>query len=805
MKLLVYISLLSVCLSANAQVAEGFYPIKNGKPANVQIAVSEDAGVMCAVNALCADIEMVCGSKPQLIENNDPTVGNIQIGLTTSPLIASLVKSGQLDISQLKNKREMYLMVSTASGLIIVGSDKRGTIYGIYELSRRLGVSPWTWWADVPVAHRTDISIPAGVFTDGEPSVVYRGIFLNDEAPALSGWAQEKFGGFNHKFYAKVFELILRLRGNFMWPAMWGNAFYADDVENGRLANEMGIVIGTSHHEPLGRAHAEWAQIGKGEWNYATNETVLNDFWRGGMQRQKDYETVVTVGMRGDGDEAMGEATNISLLERIVRNQRSIISSVTGRKASTTPQVWALYKEVQDYYDKGMRVPDDVTLLLCDDNWGNVRRLPSLNAKPRKGGYGMYYHFDYVGGPRNYKWLNVTQVQRVWEQMNLCYRHGVKQLWIVNVGDLKPMEYPIQFFLDMAWRPENFSANNIYDHTLRFCQTQFGAQYSDRAAKLIDTYTKFNARRTPELLDADTYSIDNYNEWNHVLLEYKALELDAQRLFYLLPSEYRNAFDQLVLFPISACANLYEMYNAVALNKKYAAQNDVRANRWATIAKQCYERDSLLTIHYNKDISNGKWNHFMDQTHIGYTYWQQPEQNSMPALRIVPEPRIAPAPPIFDGAEGYVSIEAEHVTRKSGEWSVIPNLGRSLSGVTAVSPNAETWIEYEFDIKTVGEANVQLLFSPTLDFTGRGLKYAVSVDGADEIIVDIHGSYDMRQMEQWQANHINISESKFKIVSPGRHTLRIRPLDEGLVLQKVIVDMGGLLPSYLGAPESITL
>ena len=214
-----------------------------------------------------------------------------------------------------------------------------------------------------------------------------------------------------------MFELILRLKGNFLWPAMWGNAFFDDDPLNGQLADEYGIVMSTSHHEPMGRAHSEWKRYGQGAWNYNKNPKALQNFWKGGMERMKNYETVVTVGMRGDGDEPMSEESDIALLQKIVKDQRRIISEVTGKKAEEAPQVWALYKEVQDYYDKGMRVPDDITLLLCDDNWGNVRKLPDLNAKLRKGGYGMYYHFDYVGGPRNYKWINVSQVQRIWEQM----------------------------------------------------------------------------------------------------------------------------------------------------------------------------------------------------------------------------------------------------------------------------------------------------------------------------------------------------------------------------------------------------
>ena len=267
-----------------------------------------------------------------------------------------------------------------------------------------------------------------GVFTDGEPAVEYRGIFLNDEAPCLTSWVKNTFrtdyGG--HAFYEKVFELILRLRGNLLWPAMWGWAFYADDPENSVLADEMGVIIGTSHHEPMARNHQEWARHRReyGAWNYQTNQAVLDRFFREGIERMRGTEDLVTIGMRGDGDEAMSEEADTRLLERIVKNQRDIIADVTRRPARETQQVWALYKEVLDYYDKGMRVPDDVIILLCDDNWGNVRRVPRGKELQHKGGWGLYYHVDYVGAPRNSKWLNVTPSQNMWEQLSLAYNYG---------------------------------------------------------------------------------------------------------------------------------------------------------------------------------------------------------------------------------------------------------------------------------------------------------------------------------------------------------------------------------------------
>ncbi|MDB5148247.1 MAG: glycosyhydrolase, partial [Mucilaginibacter sp.] len=406
-----------------------------GKPAPVFVSADEFPGVKRAVRSLINDIKSVTQTAPLLTEGMSKGKQVVLIGtLGKNEQIDQLVKQKKIDVSAIAGKWEAHLMQVVQSPfpgvervLVIAGSDKRGTIYGIYDLSAQIGVSPWYWWADVPVKPQTNLYVLPGRYTDGEPAVKYRGIFINDEAPAFSGWTKEKFGGVNHLMYEKMFELILRLKGNYLWPAMWGNAFNDDDKLNPVLADEYGIVMGTSHHEPMDRAQQEWKRYGKGEWNYDANKEVLKAFWKKGIENMGSKETIVTVGMRGDGDMPMTEGSNIALLENIVKDQRQILSEVTGKAADKTPQMWALYKEVQDYYDKGMRVPDDITLLLCDDNWGNIRKLPALTEKPRKGGYGIYYHFDYVGGPRNYKWLNTNPISKTWEQMHLAYEYGARQ------------------------------------------------------------------------------------------------------------------------------------------------------------------------------------------------------------------------------------------------------------------------------------------------------------------------------------------------------------------------------------------
>lgn len=541
------------------------------------------------------------------------------------------------------NKKEQYIITVFEGQLQLIGNDRRGTIYAIYEFLSQIGVSPWHYWMDVPIKKQAELYLNEPFFLIDAPKVEMRGFFINDEWPAAGNWATKHFGhlmnekgekmnSFNHLYYEKLFDLLLRLKGNFIWPAMWDSAFYADDPENSKLAQKMGVIIGTSHHEPMGRNHQEWirnhGQYGNGDWDYESNQEGLEKYFRQGIERSYQTEDIFTLGMRGNGDEAMGEGENISLLEQIINKQRKIISEVTGRSAKETPQIGALYKEVQDYYDKGMRVPDDVILLLCDDNWGNLRKLPSLENRDRKGGFGIYYHYDYVGGPRNSKWINVSQIQRTWEQMTLAYNYGVRKLWVVNVGDLKGQEYPLSYFMDLAWNPEQ-SLEEMEGYTKNWVEKQLGGNYINDASKLLAAYSKLNMTISPELLDKDTFSLEIDYEFERILANYRDLSNQAGQLFVLMPEEYRQVYEQLIYFPLVATANLYEMYYAQAINWK---SNDTKiVNQAADKVEWCFKRDAELTSHYHS-LNNGKWEHMMSQTHIGYHDWQEPEYQIMPEI-----------------------------------------------------------------------------------------------------------------------------------------------------------------------------
>ena len=914
---------------------KGYFPLADqGKVAPVYAEENDYAGVMLAVKSLQADIQKVTGTSSALLTNDLADAKTVLIigTLGKNKLIDKLVSEKKLDASNITGKWEAHItqvvdnpFPNVKQALVIAGSDKRGTIYGVYDLSAQIGVSPWYWWADVAVKQHANLYVIPGKYTDGSPAVKYRGIFINDEAPAFSGWAKEKFGGVNHLLYAKMFELILRLKGNYLWPAMWGNAFNDDDKLDPVLADEYGVVMGTSHHEPMDRAQQEWKRYGSGAWNYETNADTLRAFWKKGIENMGTKETIVTVGMRGDGDMPMTEGSNIALLEKIVADQRKIIADVTHKDASETPQMWALYKEVQDYYDKGMRVPDDITLLLCDDNWGNIRKLPKLGEPARKGGYGIYYHFDYVGDPRNYKWLNTNPISKTWEQMHLAYEYGAKQVWVVNVGDLKPMEFPISFFLDYAWSPNAWPANRLDEYTRQWAAQQFGDKYAVEIADILTTYTNYNGRRKPEQLDQNTYSLTNYREFENVVTDYNKLRDKAQQLYKTIPQQYQDAYYQLVLHPVEACANLNELYFAAAKNKLYAEQGRAATNLMADSVKELFKKDSLISHRYNKEIANGKWDHMMDQTHIGYTYWQEPRVNKMPAVSTIQIPSAAQmgitiegselwwpqgqskavlpgfypgcgghyievfnrgsqtfnftatttspyitiepkngsittqqriwvnvnwakmpkgvkiVPIIITGADnskvtvnavinnllpqnnigfnennGYVSMEAEHYTKAVNangiKWQIIPNYGRTLSGVmpAPVTANAQApsgnspHLEYVVNMIDTGWVNVKVYVSPTLDFTNsKGLHYAISVDDGQPQVVNINADESTKTWGKNVSDNIKILETKLHITGSGKHVLKYWMVTPAVVLQKIVIDAGGEKPSYLGPPESV--
>ena len=805
---------------------QGDLLINGNDKVEIYMDANDCRGVSYAANALVKDISKVSGSQATITSNRKATILVGTIG--HSAAIDQLVKQKRINGNLLKGKREKFIITVVDNQLIIAGSDRRGSIYGIYELSQQMGVSPWYDWADVPVEHHDSIFVNRGTYTDDEPAVRYRGIFLNDEAPCLTSWVKNTYGtGYgDHRFYQRVFELVLRLRGNMMWPAMWGWAFYADDPENEKTADEMGVVMSTSHHEPMARNHQEYARNRKGwgPWNYQKNKANLQKFFREGIERMKGTEQIVTIGMRGDGDEAMSAEADTKLMSQIINDQRKIIADVTGKKASETPQVWALYKEVLDYYDKGMKVPDDVTLLLCDDNWGNVRRVPNAKERKHKGGWGLYYHVDYVGAPRNSKMLNVTPVQNPWEQLTLAYENGIDRLWILNVGDLKPMEYPISQFMDMAWNPRKYDVNNITRHTRDWCAQQFGESQADEAARILNLICKYNGRCTPEMLDKNTYSLEN-GEWQEVVNQYLQLEADALRQYNSLPAAYHDAYRQIILFPIELMSNLHQMYFAQAQNHALYKQNNPKANIWADECERLFKRDSLICDIYNHKMSGGKWNGMMTQKHIGYKSWNDAfEKDTCPELfRVTSKNGV-----IISENSGVVEIEAPYYSSKTdaaeAKWTEIPFMGKSVSAMTLMPYTKSVKgasITYKFkmqvsktsDDKTSDDkafnsnvsngkqkVRIHVITKSTLDYLNKGgLTYGVSLDGASPVEVNFNKDLNEKPENIYNIYYPTIAtrivdqviELELPATTDGIHSLTLTPNDPAIVCEKIVIDGRG--------------
>lgn len=834
---------LQVC---ETQVAGAVELIRQQQPSRIIVDSHDDTAVLNAVQALQGDLQRVSGAKDE--PGHVKSSSAIIVGTVNhSKVIDKLVREHKLDIHGAKGVWEAYVqqvvehpMPGVDRALVIAGADRRGTVFGIYSLSNDIGVSPWHWWADVPVKNHQNLYITAGRHVDA-PKVKYRGFFINDEDPSFKTWAVTHFGGINAKMYRHVFELLLRLKANYLWPAMWApKAFNDDDPQNMILADRMGIVMGTSHHEPMMRAQDEWHRntdkgITGGKWDYTTNAANLRAFWRGGIERMMSkgdgqaYDSLVTIGMRGDGDEAMTEGTATGLLERIVADQRHIIAEVTGKPANKTPQVWALYKEVQDYYDHGMRVPDDVTLLFADDNWGQIRRLPTGDLD-RSGGYGVYYHFDYVGAPRNYKWLNTNQIEKVWQQMDLAYSRHARTIWIVNVGDIKPMEFPISFFFKQAWNPEAMTPAALRNFPEEWAQQTFGSFQAEAIGNLITRYSKFSARRKPELVDADSFMIGGVKgdvldggEFGSLVADWKNLEQDMLKVKAKLPPDQRAAYMQLVEYPIAAMSNLYQLYYDVAWNRRLAAAQDSRANFFADAAEKAFGRDQQLADLYNQ-VSDGKWSGMMLQTHIGYQSWQQPDKQIMPAVIRVessgPAKTVRFAAGTASASPDVVSIEAPDFSRAFNggglTWQVIPSLGRTEGAVIACPQGkpATTYknavrLEYDVPVSRSGDLTVQLYLAPTLDTTGGNSQHiGVSIDDREMItlvdkLLPAPNETIYQEQRDWNnavSDNIRILQTIIPDVGAGNHVIKVWRLDDNVVLEKIVASTQPIPLTYLGPP-----
>lgn len=631
-------------------------------------------GVKKVAGKVAKDVEGTLSFCPEICETAVPAKQAVIAVTAGSGKLAETLCSKISKLGQVEGKRESYAFIvaenpveGIESALVIYGSDKLGTIYGLFHLSELLGVTAMVDWGDCQYVKQDSFILKEeDSFVSKEPSVKYRGFFINDEWPCCGNWATSHFGSFNAKMYDHIFEYLLRMKGNYLWPAMWAENFMLDgpDLESMKLADEYGIYIGMSHHEPCMRSGAEYSKVRGPKspygdaWSYVTNKEGILRFWEDGVKRSIGHNVFPTVGMRGENDSKMlGEdsliSDNVRLLKEIITKQREMIHEHLETDGKKVPQLFAVYKEVEDYYFgggseeglRGFKELEDVTLLLCEDNWGNMRALPEAFERNHKGGFGMYFHLDYHGDPVSYEWVSSTELSKIWEQMTEAYEYGVRELWIVNVGDVKFQEFPLNYFMDLAYDFEKWGSlapNSTKEYTKAWISSMFGSYTSkeerEEIQEVLEGYLKINALRKPESLNDTVYHPAHYLECEKQLSFCGKLEEKNERLWKTLEERgMGDAYFSMIYFSAEASFNLLKMHLYSGKNHLYASQGKAVANEYDKLVEACIEKDETLKAQMAA-FKDGKWAGMELASHIGFTNWND-EDWRYPVRHIVRLPK----------------------------------------------------------------------------------------------------------------------------------------------------------------------
>ena len=643
--------------------------LSKGQQLTFIIPKEEGEGVRRVAKKVVEDVEKTTGLHPSMAldgKNLNQAVIAVTAG---NGKTAKLLEQRIPELEKVKGKWEVYgfyLMEhpypGVEQGLLIYGSDKLGTIYGLFHLSELLGITACTFWGDTghPVYEKLVLKtrenteksqIDNCIFVENgisrEPSVKYRGFFINDEWPCFGNWTCSHFKGFTAQMYDHVFEYLLRMKGNYLWPAMWTSSFLLDGpgMESMKLADAYGIYIGMSHHEPCMRSSEEWDLVkGKDspygeDWSYLTNKEGLLKYWEDGLKRCCGHQVFPTIGMRGERDSKMlGEDAqieeNVRVLKDIITQQRRLIRENLEQEGQTYPLLFAVYKEVEDYYfgdskTAGLRdfqELDGVTLMLCEDNFGNMRALPRKEERCRNGGFGMYFHLDYHGGPCSYEWVASTPVTKIWEQMSMAYEYGIQDVWIVNAGDVKFQEYPLNFFMDMAYDFETWGKKEAaYHYVRKWTREQFGTyttkEEQDKIAWILEEYIRLNHLRRPESCNDKVYHPAHFEEGRKMLLRCKKLEQENEAMLALLKERGREeAYFSMIYYAAAASANLLKMHLYAGMNHHFAIQGKAVANEMGDKMEECIARDEQLSEKMRR-FKDGKWAGMESACHIGFTNW----------------------------------------------------------------------------------------------------------------------------------------------------------------------------------------
>jgi hypothetical protein len=747
--------------------------------------------VAIAAKCLADDLERVTGKKPDPAGNTAVIIGT----LGKSALIDKLIAAGKLDVSAIRGKWEASVTATVrdplpgvSRGLVIAGSDRRGTAFGVFDLSEMIGVSPWVWWADVAPTHRDSLFLSNGTRVQASPGVKYRGIFINDEDWGLQPWAAKTFEpetkDIGPKTYAKVCELLLRLKANYLWPAMHPSTkafnFYP---ENKTVADDYAIVMGSSHAEPMLRNNVgEWNKAVYGEWDYDKNREGVLKYWEERVKENGHFENIYTIGMRGLHDSAMpgggSTADKVARLQRVINDQQEMLTRDVNKNLSQVPQAFVPYKEALLLYQNGLKVPDHATLVWPDDNHGYIRQLSTPTERKRAGGGGVYYHISYWGDPADYLWLCTTPPALIWEEMSKAWENGARDVWVLNVGDIKPGEIGMEFFLRMAWNPAawNEKAQEIF--LADWAERNFGKQDAAAIAAVMDEYYLLNFPAKPEHLMKARFT-DSYQEKSLRLERFAALVGKTDALYQTMPAAKRDAFYQLVVYPVRGSA---------LMNEKYLGPKPAEA----------HDKIQAETKIYNERIANGKWKFMMSSAPRNLAVFQKPTASPPPSL------------PTEPADNNYISIAAGHPSRatagKGVAWKVIAGLGRSGAPVTLRPTNvdipATAVMEYDFTALKDGPARVLVYCLPTHALNPKTkLRYSVAIDSAPPVVVDIDTAEFSKPWAENVLRGAAIGTSDFQLTK-SRHVLKLRPLDAGVVFDKIVIDLGGLKPSHLGPPEN---
>ena len=800
-KLLLLLIVVPLCVQGRS------FKVRN---ATVSYSQEEPKQVLRAINDLRIDIERVTGAGKDGVRKEG---GQIVVGTYGSKTIEKLIAKGLLKEQDLMGKWESYVITVTNEPeprLVIAGSDKRGTIYGIYEVSQRIGVTPWYWWADVPVRQNPQATIDCDYYASGEPTVRYRGIFINDEDWGLKPWAasnyERELGDIGPKTYARVCELLLRLKANMLAPAMHSctGAFYSHP-QSKVVCDSFGIIITTSHCEPLllnNAASTEWDQLRDGDWNYKTNRETILQKWDDRLSAASKYENIYTTAMRGLHDAGLQGnlplEERVPLITKVIDDQRQLLEKHIGRQASEIPQIFVPYKETMDIYENGLQVPDDITLVWVDDNYGYMKRVSNPEEQQRKGRAGVYYHLSYLGAPHDYLWLNTTPPVLMYEELKKAYDCGADRYWLLNVGDIKPMELGIQTFMDMAWNIHAFDFDTVNRYQANLLTRLFLCNH--KVQSLLDTYYRLAWSRKPEFMgwefewddEAHTglkpteYSFQNYGEAQHRLADYRHISDEAERL-----SDGSAAWFEMVQFPMQAAYQMNRKFLMAQLNHELLVQGRRAEANWAAHQSQiAYDSINTLNRRYNS-LLDGKWRGMMALAPGWCALYQK-----MPDVAFSEGAGMTPVDllPVDEPLQGCQVLNLTQFASKSDDARLVRGLGYDWLVMQLGSAT------YGFDAVDVDSVDVFFYTVPFWPlYAGTSNCVSVTVDGSQpQTFENKFKEYDRNWKDQVMRNGAPC-RLRFAVDRSKRsHTVTFQALDPGQMLQKVIIDWGGLQPSYLG-------